>query len=277
MGGGGGGGGGGAAGGGLSRGGSSDLTGEEYLKTLPPDEQRIVKGLADGTIKPGEISTTRNRREQMLAKVKQYKADANLGANQPKEVPADARKAMTDNATNVRRAERALALITGSGRDATGLKGYLPNQLLNRIDASGVDARAAIADLGSLVIHDRSGAAVTAAEFPRLAPFIPNEKDDQATAEKKLKRFVEVYREEMNLLENTYSADNGYKGFRAGGSAGIGGGASGDFGPAPAARGTAPAAGAQAAPAAGAPVRTATNPKTGEKLVLKDGQWVPLK
>ena len=31
------------------------------------------------------------------------------------------------------------------------------------------------------VIHSRSGAAVTAAEFPRLAPFIPSEKDDADT------------------------------------------------------------------------------------------------
>lgn len=30
------------------------------------------------------------------------------------------------------------------------------------------------------------------------------------------------------------------------------------------------------APPAAAPVRTATNPKTGEKLILKDGQWQPL-
>lgn len=225
---------GGGGGGGLGLGsrGDSDLTGEEYLATLSADDARIVKGLADGSIKQEAISTKGNRRERMLAMTKQYQADANLGSNKNKDVPTQAQKAMLENDTNVRRAERALNLVTSAaGKDATGLKGYLPNQLLNRMDPAGVDARAAIADLGSLVIHDRSGAAVTAAEFPRLAPFIPTEKDDQATVEKKLKRFVEVYREEMTQLEGTYSPDNGYRPFKVGGHGGSG--ATGDFGSGP--------------------------------------------
>lgn len=224
----------GGGGGGLGLGsrGDSDLTGDEYLATLSADDARIVKGLADGSIKQEAISTKGNRRERMLAMTKQYQADANLGSNKNKDVPTQAQKAMLENDTNVRRAERALNLVTSAtGKDATGLKGYLPNQLLNRMDPAGVDARAAIADLGSLVIHDRSGAAVTAAEFPRLAPFIPTEKDDQATVEKKLNRFVEVYREEMHQLESTYSPENGFRPFKVGGRSGTG--ATGDFSPEP--------------------------------------------
>lgn len=135
-----------------------------------------------------------------------------------KDVPAPIQKAMLENATNVRRAEQALALVQGKDvgtskgdKSATGLKGFLPNQVLNRIDAEGVDTRAAIADLGSLVIHDRSGAAVTAAEFPRLAPFIPTEKDDQATVEKKLKRFVQVYKDELAAMQAAYGEGSGYR------------------------------------------------------------------
>ena len=146
-----------------------------------------------------------------------------------KDAPAAIQKAMIENGTNIRRAEQALALVQGNDvgeakgdKSATGFKGYLPNQLLNRVDPEGVDARAAIADLGSLVIHDRSGAAVTAAEFPRLAPFIPSEKDDQATIQKKLKRFVQVYRDEMSATEQAYGPANG---FRPLGAASAGGGA----------------------------------------------------
>jgi hypothetical protein len=135
-----------------------------------------------------------------------------------KDVPAPIQKAMFDNATNLRRAELALSLVEGKSvgeakgdTSATGLKGYLPNQVLNRVDPAGVDARAAIADLGSLVIHDRSGAAVTAAEFPRLAPFIPSEKDDAATVKKKLKRFVQVYRDELDSMQGAYGSDSGYR------------------------------------------------------------------
>lgn len=140
-----------------------------------------------------------------------------------KDAPAAVQSAVISNATNLARAERALSLVQGKTLNAgtpsetkgdtaaTGLKGFLPNQALNRIDPAGVDTRAAIADLGSLVIHDRSGAAVTAAEFPRLAPFIPNEKDDRATAEKKLKRFVQVYRDELSALQSAYGPDTGYR------------------------------------------------------------------
>jgi hypothetical protein len=99
------------------------------------------------------------------------------------------------------RAQKALDLVTGSNvgasngdTEATGLKGYLPNTVLNRVDPEGVDARAALSDIGSMVIHDRSGAAVSATEFPRLQPFIPSVRDDAATVKKKLKLFVENYK-----------------------------------------------------------------------------------
>lgn len=117
-----------------------------------------------------------------------------------KPLPISAANGVLTNQQNLRRAQNALALVSGKtvdgapgDTDATGKKGWLPNQILNRIDPAGVDTRAAIADLGSLVIHDRSGAAVTAAEFPRLAPFIPTEKDDPATVKKKLSMFTKNY------------------------------------------------------------------------------------
>jgi hypothetical protein len=49
-----------------------------------------------------------------------------------------------------------------------------------------VAAQAAIANIGSLVIHDRSGAAVTISEFPRLVPFIPLKGDSPAVVQEKL-------------------------------------------------------------------------------------------
>lgn len=135
-----------------------------------------------------------------------------------KQIPSSANTAIQSNLQNLQRAQDALALVRGQNvgtatgdRSATGWKGYLPNSMLNRMDPAGVDARAAIADLGSLTIHDRSGAAVTAAEFPRLAPFIPQPTDDAATVEKKLQRFQEVYQQEVDALRETYSRDQGYR------------------------------------------------------------------
>ncbi len=132
-------------------------------------------------------------------------------------MPSSAAGGLLENRRNARRAVDALALLNGEtlpggtqgDPNATGWKGYLPNQLLNRLDPAGVDTRAAIADLGSMVINDRSGAAVTAAEFPRLAPFIPSEKDDPETARKKLQNFARNYGAIVNDTEEFYRA-SGY-------------------------------------------------------------------
>lgn len=135
-----------------------------------------------------------------------------------KPIPASANAAIVANAQNLKRAQDALTLIQGGevggakgDKNATGWKGFAPNTVLNIADPEGVETRGAIADLGSMVIHDRSGAAVTAAEFPRLAPFIPRATDDPPTAEKKLKRFVEIYQQEAQALGEIYSRDQGYR------------------------------------------------------------------
>ena len=121
-----------------------------------------------------------------------------------KPMPSAMQTGLLKDVTSYKRAISALNLAMGGkvgsaqgDKEATGLKGYLPEGLLQRIDPAGVDTRAAIADLGSLEIHDRSGAAVTAAEYPRLKPFIPKANDDGPTVQKKLRRFAEIYKQEI--------------------------------------------------------------------------------
>ena len=55
-----------------------------------------------------------------------------------------------------------------------------------RVDPQGVEARALLSNIGSLIIHDRSGAAVSVSEFPRLSPFIPAVGDTPEAALRKL-------------------------------------------------------------------------------------------
>ena len=143
-------------------------------------------------------------------------ADLSAPGNSGKPLPISAAKGLLENQTNLRRAQTALALANGKtvdgatgDSDATGWKGLVPNQVLNRVDPEGVDTRAAIADLGSLVIHDRSGAAVTAAEFPRLAPFIPAATDDAETVKKKLGQFTKNYQAIVDDASEFYRA-SGY-------------------------------------------------------------------
>jgi hypothetical protein len=175
-----------------------------------------------------------------------------LKAGSKGKVPASIGQKFMENSQNLRMAENALDLI-GKNKDATGLKGYLPDSVLQRVDPAGVDTRAAIANLGSMVIHDRSGAAVTASEYPRLRPFIPSEKDDAETVKKKLTQFAAEYKK-INQEMTDFYRESGYdipeNWHQAGGSA------SQEVAP-------------QSAP-------TATGPG-GQKLILKDGQWQPLK
>lgn len=134
------------------------------------------------------------------------------------QIPSQASTAIITNQQNLAKINDALNLLEGKDvgklkgdKEATGWKGYLPQAALNRADPNGIDARAMIADLGSLIIHDRSGAAVTAAESPRLMPFIPLITDSKDTAVKKLQRFKQLYEAEQQGLQDIYSKANGYR------------------------------------------------------------------
>jgi hypothetical protein len=78
-------------------------------------------------------------------------------------------------------------------------------------DPKGVAVRAQVANIGSVVLHDRSGAAVSASEFPRLAPFIPSASDTPTGAVTKLQKMKQIAEQELGLFADTYSSDAGYK------------------------------------------------------------------
>ena len=135
-----------------------------------------------------------------------------------KPLPEPAKRALLANIDNLRKARGALALSQGKNvgvlqgdPNATGFKGFTPDFILQRADPTGVDTRAAIADLGSMIIHDRSGAAVTASEYPRLVPFIPRDRDDPPVVQKKLERFIQEYEAIQQDYADMYSEDQGYK------------------------------------------------------------------
>lgn len=110
--------------------------------------------------------------------------------------------------------------IRGAGKsarknpDATGpLKGFandwMPDAVLQWFDSDGTVSRAKIAELGSAIFHDRSGAAVTASEFDRLKPFIPQIGDTPDTVQKKLQQFYSIVQEE-HLLYLESLKESGY-------------------------------------------------------------------
>lgn len=127
-----------------------------------------------------------------------------------KPIPANINTAISTNDQTLKSIDEAIRLIKANP-DAVGWKGYAPNKILNETNPEGVDARAAISNIGSLKLHERSGAAVTASEFPRLAPFIPLATDDAATVVKKLTQMRNVAQGEQQNLTETYTREQGYR------------------------------------------------------------------
>lgn len=135
-----------------------------------------------------------------------------------KDIPASINTAIIANSQSLAQLNKTISLLEGNNvsgqsgdKNATGFKGYLPQQMLNAIDPQGIDARAGVADIGSLKLHDRSGAAVTASESPRLMPFIPTATDSNETALKKLKRLKQEVESESDAMGETYSKEQGYR------------------------------------------------------------------
>lgn len=96
---------------------------------------------------------------------------------------------------------------------AVGWSNAIPGaQTVKQLWASPEDigTRAQVANIGSLVLHDRSGAAVSASEFPRLAPFIPSASDSKATAVTKLRKMKTIAEQELGLYADTYGPESGY-------------------------------------------------------------------
>lgn len=131
----------------------------------------------------------------------------------PQAAPSTNVTQMLENVEGLRRAQRALELAT-TRPESFGLWQGAANMFpgtLERLDPGGVETRAMAADLGSLVVNQRSGAAVTAAEFPRLRPFIPQVGDPPEVVQTKLRRFADEYRA---IIRDQYDAFGPRSGFR---------------------------------------------------------------
>ena len=110
---------------------------------------------------------------------------------------------------SIKRIQEALDLLK-KNPDAIGLKNLLPGQALDRADPKGVAVRSAIGDIGSLVIHERSGAAVSGSEMQRLG-FIPTPTDRADNAKTKLEAMLKYAKMNQQGLTETYAEDQGYK------------------------------------------------------------------
>jgi hypothetical protein len=112
----------------------------------------------------------------------------------PKAPSAAAQKAQIEANIGIANIDRAISLIDERPQ-SLGTKHKIPGMEVigQYVDPEGVTTRAAVSNIGSMKLHDRSGAAVTISEFPRLAPFIPSPGDKPDVAKQKLQGLKAEY------------------------------------------------------------------------------------
>jgi hypothetical protein len=123
-----------------------------------------------------------------------------------KALPASVTQALIENDNALSKIDEAIQLL-GAHPDAVGLKNAVPGMVTyrnRRAAATGntddIRTRAIVGDVGSLKIHDRTGAAMSPKEWERLKAFIPTATDDHTTAITKLQQLrTEVAREHAGL------------------------------------------------------------------------------
>ena len=136
-------------------------------------------------------------------------------AGPEKRMPAHILETVAKNNAAVANIDNSIKQVQANP-SSFGVQNYLPDAITQRTDPKGVTARATVANIGSLKIHDRSGAAVTVGETPRLRPFIPATNDDDVTVVKKLKEL----RREMLVMDQEYKKTLSEQGYRTSAPAG---------------------------------------------------------
>ncbi len=135
-------------------------------------------------------------------------ADKQNGGALPK-VPASTVKAYVENGRSIRQIGETRKALSAY-RDGVGAWNKVtPDFVAQRIDPKGVSVRAMIADIGSMLIHDRSGAAVTVSETPRLLPFIPQVSDTPEAIIQKLNNLEAALVGMQQDMEDAYSNEAG--------------------------------------------------------------------
>ena len=191
---------------------NGDPSSREYAAAYA--RQGASRVMSDGT----EVRPNMNWAEVPTFKLKSDSAggENNYGSPTivpaPKPIPAAVVKGMTENISAITQIDQTLQELENTQGSGVGfVEGNLPGAIADRINSRGVRLRAMIADIGSMKIHDRSGAAVTAAEFPRLRPFIPSPSDSPETIRTKLEQFRDQYFNELHNQRNAWSVKSGYK------------------------------------------------------------------
>lgn len=136
-----------------------------------------------------------------------YTGGGGPGGPKPKVLPSGVATQMFGNRSTLSTIKQALGDVAAHP-EAFTLWNKIPYR--DFVDKpENVKARAAAANVSSLVIHDRSGAAVTIGEVPRLKPFIPQPGDLPDMVKSKL----EELQRQIGLMQEDMASYYGEQGY----------------------------------------------------------------
>ena len=237
----------------------------KLLDRLPPQGYRAQPGgklafIPGGPADPNVIAEAAERRRAANAKA----------------IPTTVANGIQENMTAMQKIDAAIGAldeqpkaIGGPGSWAAYFTGDTGAAVQARNDPEGVKARALVTDIGSLKMHDRSGAVVPEHELKRLRTFLPTVLDDATTAKEKLLNFRREYEMMLRGTMEYYSPENGFRPYTPG-TKFLEGQEQG---------GSPPQQGAPNAPQSAPAARegmTATNPQTGQRIIFRNGKWEPI-
>jgi hypothetical protein len=155
-----------------------------------------VDGLSARFATPDEAAAFRDR----------YRVPEQEG---PASLPAGVQQAMANNRAQVSRIDQVIQAIQARPQSLGARYALLPEMVSQRTDPEGVSVRAMLADIGSMVILQRSGAAVAVQEMERLKPFIPAASDTPEAAIIKLRQLQQGIQQVLDETGGTVAQVDG--------------------------------------------------------------------
>lgn len=198
----------------------------EQIASLPPAAQERLKAMANPNGNKEDVlelrrDMFRSNEEFRAARLRQFERQLDIqqqtadkpaggkagggGGGGGMKMPVAIQTKLLENRDSMRQIENARALLGKNPNSVGAQYAFMPDIISQRTDPAGVAVRAAISDIGSLRIHQRSGATVTVAESPRLRPFIPSASDTPQALTAKLAGLEKALREMNADIEQMYS------------------------------------------------------------------------
>ncbi len=170
----------------------------------PPPQKWQVYGPGNGSQEKEpnwQVVQTDEGIKQVNPKTGEVRDVVQGGQSLQKPLEASTRNKIATNKQTEQNITKALGSLVNN-RQAVGLdRGRgISDAIDQRADPQGVEVRALIANIGSMVFHDRSGAAVSVSEAARLKPFIPSIRDTPEAIVQKLRSLRQAIQEETGFL-----------------------------------------------------------------------------